>query len=101
MLTIPKISKKQLKVLFCGLGIIITMSLLATTPPLSHDSAGKAVVPSRAAALQAINKVGQSSARKDIQTAVSNDSTAVAGSSASNKLQGTATSNVESSSRSE
>jgi hypothetical protein len=53
MISLNQITKKKVKIVLCGAGILVAMSILATTPPLSHDSASAGAKRAKAAALKA------------------------------------------------
>ena len=87
MITLNNIPRKKLKIILCGSGIVIAMSILAVTPPLSHDSDGKTVNPGKASALKAPkNQAGQAE-QGSIDLSSSSDSS---GTSDGYTLQGTA-----------
>lgn len=53
MTILKSMPKKKLKIILCGVGVLVAMSLLATAPPLSRDSAVKPAGSGKAAALKA------------------------------------------------
>jgi len=80
-------SKKKLKIILCGTGIVIAMSLAATTPSLSQNSINNSVKPKKAAALNAPGR--QKSENQQGGIDLSSASTGSLSPAGDYKLQGT------------
>jgi len=52
MISPNQITKKKVKIILCAAGIVLVMSILATTPSLSHDSASAGAKQGRTATLK-------------------------------------------------